>query len=284
LLVSVIIPCYNQGAFIQDAIDSVIAQKYKNWEIIIVDDGSTDEGTIEKLKEINNISVAIYFQQNKGVSAARNLGASKAQGEFLLFLDGDDKIEKEYLQLAINAFCLNDKLNYVYCDLQEFGETNNYRSLELLNIKKILLYNQTHVSAILKKSLWIASNGFDESFKKGWEDWDFIIRVLKLNIVFYKIPKAMLLYRILKKSRDKTAVEIYNKDLQNQIYRKHLESYLVYYDEPISVLRNFEIQQGEILQLHQKLINIYNTYSYKLGSVILFPFKFLKRIFIDKER
>jgi glycosyltransferase involved in cell wall biosynthesis len=280
-MVSIIIPCYNQGAYIQDAIDSVLAQTYTNWEIIIVDDGSTEVETIQKLKSIEINNVSIYFQKNSGVSVARNFGAVKAIGDYLLFLDGDDKIGNEYLQSAAEAFLANPNLNYVYCDIQEFGNSTNYRSIEMLDLKRTLLHNQTHVSAIIKKELWLASNGFDEEFRKGWEDWDFIIRLLKLGVEYHKIPKGLLHYRILVNSRDTNAVNTHHKFLKNQIYLKHIESYIEYYGEPLNVLRNVEIQQAEIFQLNEKANNIYNTHSYKLGSFFLFPFKFIKKVFFE---
>lgn len=279
-MVSIIIPCYNQGAFIQEAIDSVKAQTYADWEIIIVDDGSDDDNTIVTLKQIDGEKIKIKFQDNQGVSVARNFGAENAQGEYLLFLDGDDKIASEYLELASKAFNSYPDLSYVYCDVQEFGETNNYRILESLDIKKTLIYNQTHVSAIFKRSLWDATKGFDKSFKKGWEDWDFIIRILEMGVLFYKIPKPMLLYRIRKNSRDKTAVNLHESFLLNQIYLKHIDSYIKYFESPLQIFRMYYNQQIEILDLKQNAVNIYSTHSYKLGSLLLSPFKLMKKVFV----
>ena len=278
-MISVIIPCYNQGAYIQDAIDSVLAQTYADWEIIIVDDGSTDVETIEKLRSIDINNIAIYFQQNSGVSVARNFGAAKAKADYLLFLDGDDKIGIDYLHLSAEVFFANPNINYVYCDIQEFGNSDNYRSIEMLDFKKTLLYNQTHVSAILTKELWLTSKGFDENFRKGWEDWDFIITLLKIGIEFYKIPQGLLYYRILPNSRDINAVNTHQKFLKNQIYLKHIDSYIEYYGEPLNALRKVELQQTEIIQLNLKANNIYNTKSYKLGSFFLFPIKLIKKLF-----
>ena len=277
MMVSVVIPCYNQGAYLQDAINSVLSQNYTNWEIIIVDDGSDDVETIKFLKNYKAEKISIYFQENNGVSVARNFGAAQALGEYLLFLDGDDKIANEYLHFAIAAFIATPNLSYVYCDVQEFGETNNYRSLELLDLKKTLIHDQTHVSAVLTFSLWKLTTGFDAAFRTGWEDWDFIIRVLDLNVIYYKIPKAMLYYRIIKNSRDKIAVSLHSKALLNQIYLKHIDKYLKYFDEPITILRNNEILQKNIVEQQQHSSNIYKTFSYKLGATILMPLKFIKK-------
>ena len=282
-MISIIIPCYNQGAYLQDAIDSVKAQTYTDWEIIIVDDGSNDEETISIIKSINEEKVAIYFQQNLGVSVARNIGAQYSKGDYLLFLDADDKIVNNYLKTAINAFNLNDNLSYVYCDIQEFGDTNKYRNLEQLDIRKTLIHNQTHVSGIMKKSLWIQSKGFDPLFRKGWEDWDFMIRILILDFEYLKISEAMLFYRIRNQSRDKTAIELHKNFLLNQIFLKHINSYLKYFETPISLLRNDISQKREIEQLYQKVFDVYKTYSYKIGSFLLTPIKILKSNFFTSK-
>ena len=100
-MVSVIIPCYNQGAYIQEAIDSVKAQTYTDWEIIIVDDGSNHEGTLQELKYFKEIGIIVIETPNKGVSAARNKGIEVANGEFILPLDADDKIAPQYLEEAV---------------------------------------------------------------------------------------------------------------------------------------------------------------------------------------
>ena len=278
-MISVIIPCYNQGAYIQEAIDSVKAQTYTEWEILIVDDGSDDKETVAFLKSIKEEKIAIYFQHNLGVSVARNVGVQYSIGDYLLFLDGDDKIANNYFKTAINEFNSNADLSYVYGDIQEFEETNKYRNLEQLDLRKTLIHNQTNVTGIMKKSLWIESKGFDPLFIKGWEDWDFMIRILMLGFKFYKIPEAMIFYRIRNNSRDKIAIKLHENFLLNQIFLKHLDLYLKCFDTPIFLLRNDIKQKREIEQFNQRVQDIYKTYSYRIGSFLLTPFKFFKKHF-----
>lgn len=278
-MVSIIIPCYNLGAYINEAIDSVKAQTYTDWEIIIVDDGSDDGETASILKAIKEEKTTIYFQENLGVSVARNIGAQHSKGEFLLFLDGDDKIAAYYLETAMQALNLNFALSYVYGNIQEFGDSNIYRDLEQLDIRKTLIHNQTHVSGIMRKNLWIESKGFDPFFRKGWEDWDFMIRILTNGLEYYKIPNVVLFYRNRNLSRDKTAIKSHEELLLAQIYLKHLEIYLKYFPTPISLLRNDIKHKLEMQHLNQKVTDIYKTYSYRIGSFLLSPFKSLNKKF-----
>ena len=100
-LISVIIPTYNRENIITRAIDSVIHQTYKNWELIIVDDGSKDK-TEEVIKPyLKNHKVSYHYQKNKGVCEARNYGIKKAKGEYIAFLDSDDEFEENKLSVQL---------------------------------------------------------------------------------------------------------------------------------------------------------------------------------------
>ena len=112
-LVSVVIPSYNYGHFIEDTIRSILAQTYISYEIIVVDDGSTDN-TQEILKPYLE-KINYVYQNNQGLSAARNHGTSLAKGEFVLFLDADDFLLPHMLEEQIAAFQQNPDLGLVIC-------------------------------------------------------------------------------------------------------------------------------------------------------------------------
>jgi glycosyltransferase involved in cell wall biosynthesis len=270
---TIIIPCYNLGRYLSECIDSVLQQEYKDFEIIVVDDGSTDVFTLDYLKTLNIKKVNIYHQVNQGVSAARNFGASLAKGDYLLFLDADDKIDSSYLQLAANKLKEDTTIEYIYCDVIEFEGASNYRILGELNLSSVLVQAITHVSGIISKGLWQRSSGFDTDFKHGWEDWDFLLRITELGIGFYKIPQAMLHYRIRPESRDKLANKNYEQELEQMIFTKNISTYLKVYQKPITLLREYRDQQRTIEDLKLHIQNIYATKSYKLGSFLLSPLK-----------
>jgi glycosyltransferase involved in cell wall biosynthesis len=108
--VSVIIPCYNQGRYLDDAITSVLVQTYQNFEILIVDDGSTEPETIEILQDYQQPKTRIIRTENQGVATARNLGIAQAQGTYILPLDADDKIADSYLEKAVTLLEGNEQL------------------------------------------------------------------------------------------------------------------------------------------------------------------------------
>ena len=106
--VSVIIPCYNHGEYLDEAVESVLTQTYQNFEIIIVDDGSTDQSTIDLLKVYRKPKTRVIRTDNQGLASARNNGIKEAKGEYILPLDADDKIGKEYLKKAVKILDENE--------------------------------------------------------------------------------------------------------------------------------------------------------------------------------
>ena len=114
--VSIIIPCYNYGQYIDEAVDSVLAQTFQDFEIIIVNDGSTDEFTNKKLENYNKPKTTVYFTKNQGVSAARNYAIEKSSGEYILPLDADDKIHSDYIKEAVDVLEANNEIGIVYCE------------------------------------------------------------------------------------------------------------------------------------------------------------------------
>lgn len=114
--VSVIIPCYNQGAFIKEAVDSVLAQTFQDFEIIIVNDGSSDAKTNEFLSNFTAPKTTVLsLAENQGPSVARNVAIKAAKGKYILPLDADDKIAPTYLEKAFNVLEQNISVGIVYC-------------------------------------------------------------------------------------------------------------------------------------------------------------------------
>ena len=142
--VSVIIPCYNHGAFIKEAIDSVFASLFKNYEIIIVNDGSTDELTLRVFKELEkdfsgSPNVTMIHQNNSGLPAARNMGIKRARGEYILPLDSDNRIRPRFLGSACQILDNNPKIGVVYAHAQLFGEKSGIWKFTQFDPKRILL-------------------------------------------------------------------------------------------------------------------------------------------------
>ena len=101
--VSIIMPCYNQGQYVAEAVDSVLGQTFHDFEIIIINDGSTDQETISTLESFDRPKCLILHTTNQGLAAARNNGIREARGEYILPLDADDRIAPTYLEKAVRV-------------------------------------------------------------------------------------------------------------------------------------------------------------------------------------
>jgi glycosyltransferase involved in cell wall biosynthesis len=134
--VSVIIPCYNQGKYIDEAVDSVLSQTFLDYEIIIVNDGSTDALTNSILKNYNKPKTKVIHTLNNGVSAARNIAIDNSQGEYILPLDADDKIAKDFIELAVNIIESRPDIKIVYSEVKFFGEQKGKWKLAEFDMKR----------------------------------------------------------------------------------------------------------------------------------------------------
>ncbi|EMJ61645.1 glycosyltransferase [Leptospira sp. P2653] len=223
-LVSIVIPCYNYGKYIHQTIKSVIEQNYKNWEIIVVDDGSDDEYTIEELEKLKKIYTVIKIDRS-GPAVARNVGIAAARGEFILPLDSDDIIHEDYLLEAMSAYEKKPSLGIVYCEAEFFGSIKGKWNLPEYRFPDILLDNCIFVSAVFRKSDWKEVGGFNENMENEWEDYDFWLSLIEKGGRIYRIPRVLFYYRIGHASRSQRSLDRF-LSLYMQLYENHKELYL----------------------------------------------------------
>ena len=171
--VSVIIPCYNQGQYLDEAVKSVLSQTYQNFEIIVINDGSTDPETIEIIKNYQKPKTTIIHTKNQGVVASRNYAIELYQGKYLLPLDADDKIGNTYLEEAVKLLESNENLGIVYCEAEFFGQKTGKWELSEYQFPNILLSNMIFCSGFFRKFDWQQVNGYNPNMVYGWEDYDF---------------------------------------------------------------------------------------------------------------
>lgn len=197
-LISVIIPCYNQAVYLPEALESLLKQTYTHWEAIVVNDGSPDDTEAVALEYARQFPQIKYVSQsNGGLSAARNKGIEYAQGTYILPLDADDRISPKYMEEAMRAFEEKPGLRLVYCQASFFGaKTGRWEDLRYDSYKHLLLQNAIFCSAFYRKSDWEQAGGYDEQMRKGHEDWEFYIRLLKGEGLVYQIPEPLFHYRI----------------------------------------------------------------------------------------
>jgi predicted O-linked N-acetylglucosamine transferase (SPINDLY family) len=224
--VSVIIPCYNLGQYIDEAVDSVLAQTYRNFEIIIVNDGSTDEETINILKNYNKPKTEVLHTTNQGVSAARNTGIQGATGKYIICLDADDKICNTYLEKAVKVLEENQNIGIVDCEVELFGEqTGRCEFLPEYQLSLILLVNCVYPIGVFRKSDWERTNGYNSNMIYGWEDHDFWLSIIELGREVVRLPEVLFFYRQRSGSRDKSIQREQFIYLYAQLFKNHTKLY-----------------------------------------------------------
>ncbi|MEP6485797.1 glycosyltransferase [Microcoleus vaginatus GB2-A3] len=228
-LVSVIIPCYNQSHFLVEAVTSVINQTYKNWEIIIVNDGSLDTtSTVAKNAIAANPQhqIRLIEQANQGISMARNTGIAAANGQYIMPLDADDILAPNALSCLLEI-CLKSKVPCIaFGSYQLFGGNENHTipSYDLYSPKKIKQFNMICTSSLYHKSVWNLVNGYKAEMKEGYEDWEFWVNCHKHSIPFLGTREIVLNYRSVHGSRNETA-QSYHHKLVAQIVSYNPELY-----------------------------------------------------------
>lgn len=279
-LVSVVIPCYNQGKYLSEAVNSILNQTYQDFEVIIVDDGSDDEKSLEVMKCISNenLNVTLCRKENGGPASARNYGIKKSNGEFILNLDADDKYHPEFLYKAINIFNCQPKAGVITSDFYLFSDDmdKQYREVKGRKLTDFLAGNECIASSMFRFQCWLDAGGYDESKELiGFEDWDFWLNVTKNGWMIYPIPEALRYYR-------DTTNSLYDKVRSNKpekvkyLVEKHVQ---IYRENVVDVLYQKEM---EIKKLEQEISNTHDLFikspSYLVGNFLLYPFKKIFRL------
>jgi len=230
-LVSVIVPCYKLGKYLDDAVNSVKTQTMKSWELIVVDDGSPDQDTKNTIKRIksDNPHFLVLSQKNAGPSSARNNGISKAKGEYIVCLDADDVLAPEYLEKTAQILHADKtkKLGFVTTWVQEFGERNSIWKTGDFDMPKMLIANCAHAGSMFRKESWEQAGGYKEGKIQGYEDWEFWLNVVEQSYEWVSIHEPLFRYRIRKNSLLSTARSTHQEkyELLYNFHRKLFESY-----------------------------------------------------------
>lgn len=290
-LISIIIPVYNNCTSIKKCLDSLINQSYKNLEIIIINDGSTDktENVCLEYKE-NDKRIKYYFKKNSGVSDTRNYGIAKATGEYLCFIDSDDYIEKDYIEkLYNNLKATNAKIAISgFTKINEDGSNAEKRYYK--TNKKVLKFEEyvdnfinyaylTRVNMLIKKEL-LKNIKFESKLKYG-EDILFTFELLKDNEMCY-VP--IFGYYYVQNSNSlthQTTMEAAEKYMEDNnyvfsIFKRQFPNYLVLFNNRMltklnialrKLMENPEIKLGNIKQFSKKVEYMIDYKQLKLKKI-----------------
>jgi glycosyltransferase involved in cell wall biosynthesis len=226
-LVSVVIPCYNYGRYLAEALDSARAQSYPTVEIIVIDDGSIDD--TEEVAAGYGPEIAYFHQENSGPAAARNMGARTAAGVYLVYLDADDILDPTYLERTVREFesAKDPRLAFVYTQMRTFGRESAITTFPVFDVRPLLINNYVHASAALRADV-VRSNPFDEALRAGLEDWDFFLRLCELGYTGRLVDVPLLAYRRHGDagSRQDAISRGRGQRLRGRLVRKHWRLYL----------------------------------------------------------
>lgn len=264
--VSVIIPVYNLGKYLQETIDSVTAYPDKSkYEIIIINDGSTDRQTVDLLAALEADGFNILNQNNLGLGAARNNGIAIAKGDYIIPLDADNRLRNNYLDRSIELLDANPEIDIVYGDKQYFGENSDVKVVDEFSFPKLCSYNYIDACACFRKSVWTMLGGYDEKMPvMGFEDWDFWLRASLRGCSFHHLNEVAFDYRV---RSDSMIYDTMRKKTEVLNYMKSKKELSVL--EPV---KNCYHQGLESAYLKQ-------SKNYKLGKFILDPFRSLAKLF-----
>lgn len=248
MLISVVIPCYNSAKVLSTAIESVFSQTVDSWEIIVVNDGSTD--TTEEIVKAyisQDTRIRYYSQTNSGVSKARNRGVDMARGKYILFLDADDYITPTCVQEACEYLDKNPDCSLYILGVECFNSSGR-RFLRdgYSSYRNLLLYGQSP-NVICRREDFVGVGGFDERMRKGCEDWEFFIRFLYPDKKAYQSEKVQYYYR--KEAGQDSVSKVAGKNIDEvtkYIVRKHQTIYDEFFGNPMIVYRQLvELQWAE---------------------------------------
>ena len=298
-IISIIMPAYNAESFIAGSIESVINQTYRNWELLIINDGSTDrtQTIAENYSEKDN-RIKVINQPNKRLGGARNTGIKNSSGEWIAFLDSDDLWASNKLQRQLEEAFRHSGASVIYSNGYIFNGDN---------LKDLVTYptksgsfsandmyqmeyqaNYIPVLAVLVKKELVDRIGYQEEriFFYGCEDWDFWLRAAKLNAVFLGLEDYLFFYRRHGANMSSNSIQMriaqaavwiknYSEETLNQeIKRKAFNEFV-----PLVIKESFE--QGKDEAALYLLKEMSNVYPLIYNSVTLYAFRIFKqRIFV----
>lgn len=193
--VSIVIPCHNGGRFLDALLTSLAAQTFRDFEIIVVNDGSTEPATLRKLDELRS-SVRVVDQENRYLPGARNTGFRAALAEFVLPLDCDDTLEPDYLAVTVVALkAAPADVGFVFTHMRLVGALTGVLHNRFDSFDQLFL-NRLPYCMLIRKSAWLAANGYDETMRDGMEDWEFNIRLAAAGYRGLEIAKPLFVYNV----------------------------------------------------------------------------------------
>lgn len=249
--ISVIIPCYNLGAYLDEAVASVQSQTYQHFEILIVDDGSTDTVTRAKLADFQRPKTRVIRTEHRGVSAARNVAIAEAAGTYLCALDADDRLRPTFFEKAVPILDGDPRVAFVSCWLRAFGDEEWEWTPERCDLPTLLWEDTVLTAALVRRDAVLEVGGYDTAMPaQGAEDWDLWLTLAERGYHGRILNEVLFDYR--RRAGSLSTASWYGADhLPLTRYRvgKHAKAYR---DHLIDVFRHQDDETSTLLRLNDE--------------------------------
>ncbi|MFQ5524509.1 MAG: glycosyltransferase family 2 protein, partial [Acidimicrobiia bacterium] len=194
--VTVVIPVYNEVRFLEETLASVYEQDYDSWEIVVVDDGSTDPEAVAFLDSLEaRPRLRLVRQDNRGLPGARNAGIAVGRGRYVVPLDSDDELDPRYLERMVAALEAEPEAGYAHCYARLYHDIDAYWITRPYNPYWQLIENGVVGCVLLRREAWQQVGGYDETMTAGNEDWELWIRLLEAGWSQVQVPEVLFRYR-----------------------------------------------------------------------------------------
>lgn len=256
--VGIFMPCYNMGDFIEGALDSVYAQSFQDFQVVVADDCSTDAGTLDTLRRINRSRCEVYFEpENLGLVAISNRYMSSIDAEYIMLFSPDDKMHPDFLKVQVEYLESHPDVHAVCTWIEQFGDIEGVIKYDDdgCTLPAMLVRNQFSGAALMRKSAWLEAGMHDtdpELFPNL--DYDLWLSMLQRGFVLGTIPQALFYWRSVKTSLshgvNPDQIAIFRRALLRkyaELYREHFQYVIDFY---LGELSRFEHYYHESVEGH----------------------------------
>ena len=218
---AVVVPCYNYGEFLQEAVSSVVDARRDDIELVIVDDGSTDPHTQREVERLAREGFHVIQQENRGLAATRDVGIRATAADYILPLDADNMIRPVFIERALALLDARPQVGVVYGDAQNFGARSDRWVTGPFDRERLMRWNYIDACAVLRRTVWEQNSGYDGTMPvQGLEDWDMWLGAMTRGWEFAYVPEIFFDYRVKRESMIVTSRKR-SRATEEFIARKH---------------------------------------------------------------
>lgn len=277
IILSIIIPCYNQGHFLEEALSNLVDLKPHDFEVIVVNDGSNDGKTPNLIDDLvakysNYFAIKAMHQQNQGLAMARNNAIANAKGAYIAPLDADNKLVPDFIEKAIKILEEHKEYSIVHGNPIFFGDNDLKRhfKVESFDLIKMLRENYFDACSVYRKEVWLKNNGYDALMPKmGHEDWEFWLHAYVNGFKFKYLNEPAFYYRIVSDSMLTQTVKKGNEN-QTYIFSKHAVLFKELFEHEEQLTQKYNVLKTLYLKDSQSPIRAFikNFYRNLMGKKI----------------